>query len=376
MTASQISTNNKAIRFQKEVNREYVRGGIFEPFIGNTQESIIQVKKDDKIISIPLIAKATGNGVSGNTTLSGNEVPLSNCDYRLTPTHYRQATEITDEENEKAEFDLKAEAKPVLMNWAMELKRDQFIQAFGAIEAGGTYYNYGDGSAANMDTWNTNNTDRILYGSAKSNLSAGNHTTSLANIDTTNDKLDTGIITLLKRMAQNANPLIRPYMLDGDQPWYVFFVDSYGFRDLEEDSTIAQAQREAMARGKENPLFTPGDILWRGVIVKEVPDITKFIDGDGTGSAFDGVWGANATSADGLDNGGNGSSRIGMGFFCGAQALGFGLAKMPRFDIKKEDDYGFKHGVSITLKHDIKKTFYNNKQHGMITCFYSSSVDS
>jgi hypothetical protein len=375
MANNTINSSNVAIRFQKKVNREYVRGGIFEPFIGKNENAIIQVKEDLKKVSIPLITKLAGNGVSGSTTLRGNEQPLSNYAYTLTPTHYRQGTLINDEENEKAEFDLYEEGRPALMNWAMELKRDQMIQAFGAVEASGTYYNYGDAAAGNLDTWNTNNQDRILYGSAKSNLSAGNHTTSLSNIDTTNDKLDTGIITLLKRMAQNANPLIRPYMLDGDQPWYVFFVDSYGFRDLEEDSTITQAQREAMARGKDNPLFTPGDILWRGVIVKEVPDITKFIDGDSTGSGFDGVWGANST-ADSLATGGASSSRVGMGFFCGAQALGFGLGKMPRFDRAADDDYGFQKGVAVTLKHDIKKTFYNNKQHGMITCFYSSSVDS
>ena len=61
----------------------------------------------------------------------------------------------------------------------MELKRDMIIQALGAIEAGGVYYNYGGtkgatgagaASAAHMDTWNTNNADRILYGAAKRQL--------------------------------------------------------------------------------------------------------------------------------------------------------------------------------------------------------------
>lgn len=376
MTSSTISTNNVAIRFQEKVNREYVRGGKFGKFIGKDENAIIQVKEDLKKVSIPLVGKAGGAGVSGSTTLRGNERALSNYAYTLTPTHYRQGVLVDNEENEKSEFDLFQEARPALMNWAMELKRDQIIQALGAIEAGGTYYAYGDASAANMDTWNTNNQDRVLYGSVKSNNSSGNHTSSLANIDTTNDKLDTGIVSLLKRMAQNANPLIRPYMLNSDEPWHILFVDSYGFRDLREDSAMMQAQREALARGKDNPLFTGGDLIWDSTIIKEIPDFTKFIDGDSSGSLFDGVWGANATSADGLDNGGASSSRIGMGFFCGAQAVGMGLGKMPKFDRATDDDYGFQNGVAVTMKHDIKKTFYNNKQHGMITCFYSSSVDS
>jgi len=375
MTNSTINPANVVTRFQKKTNKTYVRDGRFGPYIGTTENAIIQTNTDLKKRSIPLIGKLQGQGVSGNTALSGNEEALSNYAFELTPTHYRNAVKITDEENEKSEFDLYSEANPALMNWLMELKRDQIIQAMGAVQAGGAYLNYGAASAGNLDTWNTNNQDRILYGSALSNNTAGNHTTSLSAIDTTNDRMDTGIVTLVKRMAANANPLIRPVMMKGDEPWYVYFLDSYGFRDLQEDPTMVAANREARDRGKDNPLFTGGDLLYNGVIIKEVPDITKFIDGDGSGSAFDGVWGANST-ADSLKTGGNGSTRVGVGFFCGAQALGFLRGKDARFDRDKNDDYGFLKGVGLTVKHDIKKMFYNNKQHGMITTFYSAPLDS
>lgn len=375
MANSTIHSGNVVTNFQKEVNRQYVREGKFGPYIGTTENAIIQSNTDLQKRSIPLVGKVTGNGVTGSSTLSGNEVALSNFAFELTPTHYRQGVKINDEENEKAEFDLFEEARPALMNWAMELKRDQIIQALGAVQASGTYLNYGSATAGNLDTWNTNNTDRILYGSALSNTTAGNHTTSLATIDTTNDRLDTGILSLLKRMAGNANPLIRPVMMKGDEPWYVAFCDSYAFRDLREDSAMQQANREARDRGKDNPLFTGGDLIWDSVIVKEIPDISKFIDGDSTGSAFDGVWGANST-ADSLKTGGSSSTRIGTVFFCGAQALGFVRGKNARFDRDKNDDYGFQKGVAVTMKHDIKKMFYNNKQHGMITAFVSAPLDS
>jgi hypothetical protein len=262
------------------------------------------------------------------------------------------------------------------MNWAMELKRDQITQAMGAVQAGGTYLNYGAATGGNLDTWNTNNQDRILYGIAKSNNSAGNHTTSLGNIDTTSDKLSPAMITLAKRMAMQASPLIRPVMIKNDEPWFVMFVGSFGFRDLQTDSTMTQANREARARDvKTNPLFTGGDLVFDGVIIKEVPDMDKFIDGDGTGSAYDGVWGANATG-DNLVNTGNGNTRVGVAMLCGAQAVGFGLGRMPAFKRRKEDDYEHQNGVGISLKHDIRKTFYNNKQHGMVTVFHSAAIDA
>ena len=384
MAQSTISTNNKTTRFQSEVRREYVREGRYGPYIGTTENAIIQVNRDLKKVSIPLVGKISGAGVNGSAQLSGSETPLSNYAMTLQPTYWRQGVLIDNEENEKSEFDLFSEARPALMNWTMEKKRDQITQALGAIEAGGTYYNYGGSegayastaaSAENMDTWNTANQDRILYGKLKSNLSAGNHTTSLGNIDTTDDKSTAAMVSLLKRMAKNASPLIRPVMIKGDVPWFVYFLGSYAFRDLKIDSTIAQANREARARGMDNPIFSDGDLVYDGVIIKEVPEIDNFIDGDGTGSPWDGVWGANA-AGDSLKTSGNGGSRVGVGFFCGAQAVGFGIGHMASFQRRKEDDYDFLNGVAVTMKHDIKKIFYNGKQHGMITCFHSAAVDS
>lgn len=382
MANSTVNSNNQTTRFQSEVRREYVRGGRFGPYIGKTENAIIQVKQDLRKVSIPLVGKLSSAGVSGSSTLAGSEESLSNYAMTLHPKYYRNGVLVDNEENEKAEFELFQEARPALMNWAMEHKRDMIIQAMGAVEAGGTYYNYGGSlgangssaaSAANMDTWVTNNSDRILYGAAKSNLSAGNHTTSLANIDTTNDKLTAATVSLLKRMAENADPLIRPIMIKGDEPWFVFFVGSYAFRDLRAD--LATEHQNAMPRSMEgNVLWTGGDLVFEGVIIKKVPEIDSlFIDGS-TGP-FGGVWGANAASADGLDNGGNTASRVGIGFFCGAQAVGMGMGRMPSFKRRKEDDYEHQNGVGITMKHDIKKIFYNNKQHGMVTSFHSSTGD-
>lgn len=385
MASSSISTANIVTNFQKEVNREYVRKGRFGAYIGATENAIIQTNQDLKKHSIPLVGKVGGAGVRGSSTLSGNEQAISNYAMTFQPTYLRQGVVIDNEEREKSEFDLFNEAKPGLMNWLMETKRDQIIQAFGAIEASGTYYNYGGveasgatgssaASAANMDTWNTNNQDRILYGSAKSNNTSGDHTTSLGTIDTTNDKLDTDVISLLRRMAADANPLIRPITIENDNPFYVYFVGKYGFRDLAQDSAMQQANREARERGIKNPLFQGGDLMWDNVLIVEVPDLDKFIDST-SGGLWDGVWGAGATG-DSLKTGGASSSRVGVGFFCGAQALVMGRGRDASFKTKKEDDYEHLNGVAISAKHDIKKSFFNNKQHGMLTHFHSASLDS
>lgn len=383
MSSSTIASANKTTRFQSDVRREYVRDGRFGPYIGRDANSIIQTNKNLKKTSIGLVAKLAGGGVSGSSTLVGSEEALANYEFNTQPTYWRNGVLIDNEERELSEFDLFSEARPALMNWTMEKKRDQIIQAMGAIQAGGTYYNYGGSegaygstaaSAANLDTWVTNNQDRILYGSAKSNLTAGDHTTSLGTIDTTADKLDAAMISLLKRMAKAASPLIRPVMVKSDEPWFIMFADPYAFRDLRED--LATNHQNAMPRDVEkNPLWTGGDLVYDGVIIKEVPEIANFIDGDSSGSPWDGVWGANATG-DNLATSGASTTRVGVNFFCGAQAVAFGIGRMAEFKRRKEDDYEHQSGVGVSMKHDIKKIFYNNKQHGMITSFVSAAVDS
>lgn len=383
MAGSTVNSSNKTTRFQSEVRREYVREGRFGPYIGNDVNAIIQTNRNLKKTSIPLITKLSGGGVRGSSSLVGNEESLSNFAATGQPTYWRNGVLIDNEERELSEFDLFNEARPALMNWTMEKKRDQIIQALGAIEAGGTYYNYGGSegaygstaaSATNMDTWNTNNQDRVLYGNAKSNNTAGNHTTSLAAI-TTAMTSGAARISLLKRMAKTASPLIRPVMVKSDEPWYVYFCGSYEFRDIRTD--LDTEHQNAMPRDKNtNPLWTGGDLVYDGVIIKEVPEIDTFIDGDGSGSPWDGIWGANAASGDGLDNGGNGGIRVGIGFLCGAQAVGFHIGRMAEFKRRKEDDYEHQAGVGVTMKHDIKKLFYNNKQHGMITSFVYAAADA
>lgn len=388
MADSTINSGNVVTKFQKKVRREYVREGRYGPFIGNNQESVIQTNRDLKKVSIPLIAKLDGGGVRGSSQLSGSEQPLANFAQTLQPTYHRQGVLVDNEENEKANFDLFSEARPALMKWMMELKRDQINQGMMGIEASGTYLNYGGGvgtgstgadaaTGAQMDTWQSENTDRILYGAAKSNLTSGDHTTSLATIDTTNDKLDTDMLTLMKRMAADADPLIRPISITDDSEMYVFFVGKYGFRDLREDSAMQQANRDARPRDvSENPIFNGGDLIWDNIIIKEVKELDRFIDGAAsTSDPYSGIWGSGAVGDD-LSTAGDSGSRVGVGFLCGAQAVGFGIGRMAEFKRRKEDDYDHLNGVAVSAKHDIKKIFYNKKQHGMLTSFHSASVDS
>ncbi len=69
---------------------EYVRDNRFKRYMGTDENSIIQLKEDltkkrgDRV-TFAAVNKLTGAGVTGNTTLEGNEEELDSRSMSLTP---------------------------------------------------------------------------------------------------------------------------------------------------------------------------------------------------------------------------------------------------------------------------------------------------
>jgi hypothetical protein len=183
--------------------------------------------------------------------------------------------------------------------------------------------------------------------------------TSLATIDNTADKLTGALVSLSKRRAKTANPKIRPIKVDGDEEWYVLFANSLAFRDFSLDTPVQQANRDAALRGRDNPLFTGGDLIWDGVIVREVPDIGLL---PGVGAA---------------------GIQVGPNYLCGAQCLGIAWAQRTKM-IENVRDYGAKKGAGAEEIRDIKKLLFGKGagdrddlvQHGLHTIFAAAVADA
>jgi len=378
MANTAVSTDLEVTKFLSEFYQEYIRKNRFSPYTGTTSNNIIVIKNGRQKINIPLVTRLKGNGVTGSSTLRGNGESIGNYGFELDPTYRRHAVEFDREELEKPAIDLMKAARPLLMDWAMEDLRDDMIEAFMAIDNTTTYANYGDATNAAMDTWLTNNTDRVLFGALKSNHTASlDMSTSLGNVDSSADKMTADIMSVAKRIAQNADPHIRPIRTMDDKEMFVCFHDQYAFRNLSQDAAIKQAQREVGGK-KADPIFKAGGFEYEGILHVEVPEIATFIDGS-TGS--NGLWGGSAT-ANGLNDAGNGSSRVGVSFLCGQQALGYGLGQKPRIVVDTEFDYKFQPGVAVECKKEIKKAYFKTgassakKQHGVVTIFTSAAADS
>lgn len=360
MANTQVNAANVVTKWQREFFREFIRKNRFAAYTGTGSNNIINIKEDRQKCSIPLITRLKGDGVSGSTALRGKGENIGNYAFELTPTYYRHAVEFDKEETEKPNIDLMNAARPLLMDWAMELTRDHTIQAMAAISDGTTYSNYGDASEALKDSWLANNSDRVLFGAAKSNNASNDHSASLANIDSTNDTLSIDIVSLAKRIAQTADAHIRPVRTsEGDYEVFVMFVGTRAYRDFYNSAGYQANLQNAMQRGKNNPLFMPGDLFHDNIIIREVPEITTELT---ESAAF------NAAGAGGIP--------VEPAFLCGQQALGFGLGQRPRSVVDRDYDYGFQPGVAVEMKHQIRKMFYNTKQHGMVTVYTSGVADS
>lgn len=380
MAVSTIETNNKLIRFTEQINREFVRENMFSPYMSEGLTAIIRIRHELKAggedMNIPLVTRLAGVGVATGT-LVGNEEKIDNYGMRLRMEWARHAVVTTKAEQHKDSADIFGVAKPLLSDWGKELQRDELITALMALptetlpsSSGGVRVNgiqYDLATAAQRNTWNADNSDRVLYGALTSNFNA-THATALANVDTTADKFTATNLSLLKRVAKNANPRIRPFKTDDGYEYFVAFAGTNPFRDLKISlETINKDARPREGNGvSKNPIFQDGDQIYDGVIIREVPEISSFVT-----SAWTTLLTAGAASA-----------RVEPVFLCGQQAAVFGWGQMAKPTFRTENDYGFITGTGIEMAYGVAKMFKKHpntgtvlKQWGVATGFFASAAD-
>jgi N4-gp56 family major capsid protein len=332
---------------------DYVRESRFFKYMGTDINKIIQIReeltnKKGKTITFALVNELTGDGVTGNGTLEGNEEGLDSRSHAVNVAPLRHAVAVTDWDEQMSAIDLRNAAKEQLKIWSKKKMRDGIIAALASING----VAYGSATEVQKDAWLADNADRVMFGALLSNNSSNDHSASLANIDNTNDKLSPAIVSAMKELAQNASPKIRPINISGDQEWFVMFAGSRAFRDLKNNSTMQQANRDARERGKDNPLFTGDDLIWDSVIIREIPEIQN-LPGVGAG---------------GID--------VCPVYLCGAQAVGVAWAMRTK-STDQTRDYGFVHGAGIAEIRGIEKLIFgtgaadtsDTRDHGVVTGF-------
>lgn len=357
MADTTAATGLRQQNWDEKFFTEFVHENPFARYMGTAETDIIQVKEDlmkkrGDSVTFSLVNRLTNAEVLDSSTLEGNEEDMTSRSFRVYVNKRRNAVRTAEMEEIKSAIPLREAAKPALKEWMMELTRDRIIDALGSING----VVYASATEAQKDAWLVDNADRVLFGAARSNNSSNDHSASLANIDNTNDKLTPQALSLMKEIAVSiASPKIRPVRMGNGRWYYEVFAPTRCFRDLKNNSTIQQAQREVALEAENNRLFQGGDIIWDGCIVHEVPDIAVVAD-------------VGASSID-----------VAPVFFCGAQAIGMAVAKRS-WTVSKDFDYDDKRGVSINCIDGIEKMSFGSgsgdtddlKDNGMVTGWFAA----
>lgn len=361
MANTTVSAAVRAKQYDDGFFKSYVRESRFKRYMGSGENSIFQVKNDltkkkGDAITINLVGAlpTAGGPNNGSTTLVGNEKALPNDGHKVTIGVVRDATVVNMEEEQASAFDIREAGTVALKDLAKRYLRDAIITALGSVHGSA----YGSASAATKNAWTAANSDRVLFGNKASNYNA-THATAL-NAITAGEKLTRAVVSQLKRIAQLASAAngegIRPFTYGEDEETFVLFVGTRAFRDLKAD--LESINKDALPRGKDNPLFTgTTSLYWDGVVIREIPEIAHF----------------NNTAATPIP--------VAPVYLCGAQALAVCWAQTTKTTLRKEDDYGFQHGVAFTELRGIEKVLWGQgtagaKDWGMVTGFVSAPADA
>ena len=343
--------------------REYLNQNWFKQFMGTGSSKMIQLqedltKKPGDSVTFTLVNKLSGSAKDANEALEGNEEAVDLRSFQVRVRAYDHAVKFKKFEAQKTAIDLRQAHRDVLMDWNMELDRDNIISALGSING----VAYASATENQKDAWLVDNADRVLFGAAKSNNSSNDHSASLLNVDTTTDKLTPDAISLMKRMAKTASPKVRPIRAKssiGSSDGYVLFAPTQMVRDLAAHATFVAANREARNRGMDNPLFTGADYVWENVYIYEIEDIPSL-----------GAVGAS-------------SAVVRPCYLCGAQAIGMAWAKRPE-TVEEMFDYKRAVGLGITQWYKIEKMRFgagisdtdDTKDHGVVTGYFAAAADA
>ena len=346
-----------------ELFRDYVRMSRYKRYMGTDEAAIFQLKEDltkkrgDRV-TFALVNELTGNGVTGNSTLKGNEERLNSRSHALIVDVLRHAVAVDDWDIQKSVIDLRNAARTQIREWAQKKLRDDCTTALGMIDG----INFTTATNAQRDTWQVNNRDRLVFGTG-----TVTQTTFASAISfSTTAQLTPNLLSLMKRLAQASSPKVKPvYVKEMDQEWYVGFIGPRAWRDLTEDNpttnVLTLANRDARVRGVDNPLFTGDSLVWDGMILREIPEIQALP--------------SSIASISGL--------AIEPVYLCGAQAIGLAWAQRTK-STTDTDDYDFLHGVGVQEIRRIEKLRFGTdpsadtttpKDHGIVTAFVAAAAD-
>lgn len=330
--------------WSKKLAHEALKETFIFKFIGDDENSVIQIKEETSKgpgdrITVGLRMQLTGDGVSGDGTLEGNEEALTTYTDNPLIDQLRHAVRSGGKMSEqRVPFSVREEARMGLQDWfAGRMDTAFFNQVCGNTPQSDTRYTGSNATVApSSNNW-------IFAGgaTAESSISA-----------TTTMKFSLTLIDVCVEKAKTLTPMIRPVKLKGED-YYVMFLHPYQVTDLRVASAAAGSwydiQKAAITGGQVtgNPIFTGALGMYNNVILHNATRVASIASG--TLSTQTTVY---------------------RSVFCGAQSAAIAYGRdngAERFSwVEELFDYGNQLGVSAGSIWGLKKLQFNSQDFGTI----------
>lgn len=309
-TLTEKAWSKKAIKLGME--RSY-----FEQngYVGEDKNNIIikyteLEKQKGDVIYIPAYGELTGAGVSGDSTMEGQEEAVPFYDKSVTIDQIRNAVRIEGAMTEqRTSLELRQIGRDVLSDWlANKITEDTFDVLGGSPT-------------------------RVIFGgdaTTKATIEAG-------------DYMTTTLLSKGQTIAEKNTPEIKPVTKGGASVFVCVCAPDSAYDLKVSDSVWGQAMREAMPRGDNNPLFKNAYGMWDGVVIQKHKYVTVST-----------VFGTSSNLA-GAEN-----------LFLGRGAGTWAFAKQ-KFWREKTFDYANSPGVCIGAIYGVVKLVFNSEDNGVIT---------
>lgn len=352
------SATNTAEKWDVACHQEYVGKLMMKWLMGSSDDAVLQVKENltkgaGDAVTIHFAGAQEGGTVRGNAKGIGNEGRMDFYAQRFVIDNTRNLHKIWDlpMSQQRLTFDILTQMKHALSTKHAEVLDDDVVLGLTDTSVGRVR-------------------GRYLYGAADSNWDATHATALSTNVDSTDDKLTTDILSIAKRKATikgvGVSEKIRPTKIKNGmryEDWFIFLGHTYAIRDLTRDDAAFRNQQLLLTPGRNS-------------------DSVYF-----TGSHFKGSWGGVLIyEYDRLPLGptaGVNSIQTAHNLLLGAQAGAIVWGQRTRYTDEDED---LKHNY-IAEFHDIRnknggaagsyniKMIRNSVDHGLINVFTSAVAD-
>jgi len=321
--------------------------------------------------NITLLADMTGDGITGDNTLEGNEEALRAYDITIELDQLRFANRIAGRmTDQKTVVNFREQSRDALA-YAMADRCDQL--AFLTL-SGVAYTHKNNGALRTTSASAGHELVDLEFASDVSAPTGDRHRrisgTTLAAGDTTavtaSDKLAYRHVVELKAYAKDN--YIRGIRGAGNQETFHMFVTPQQMADLKLDSDFLANVRNAGVRGTGNSLFAgSSSLMVDGVMIHEFRHVFNTTGATSGASANAGAagykWGADA-DVDGA-----------RALFCGAQALALADIGLPEM-VEDTFDYGNQSGISVGKIFGLRKPKYNSDISGSAQDFGVIALDT